>query len=136
MQNPDMFNICSTYILGNAYNSFPVPTEIDMFALYEHICDLFEDVTYNEAENALTVITSSIEWLKDYDYLTYQRADNNIASNVRLTEKGLRALRSFPRSIDPERETIGDILVAAGKDGTKEAVLKGVGALFSGIIEL
>jgi hypothetical protein len=76
---------------------------------------------------------SSIEWLRSYEYLTYQQADNNIARDVQLTEKGLRALRSVPRSIDFDRETVGSVLVSAGKEGTKEAVLRGIGLLFGSI---
>lgn len=132
MRNPQIFDICATFILGKAYESFPVQTEVDMFALYEEICDRFDDVSYDEASNALVVITSSIEWLRSYGYLTFQDADNNVARSVLLTEKGLRALRSVPKSIDVERETVGDVLVAAGKEGTKEAVLRGVGLLFGG----
>lgn len=134
MRNPDIFDICATYILGNAYQNFPVPAEIDLFALYKEICDKFEDPSFDEAFNALNVIASSIEWLKTYGYLTYQQADNNVAKDVLLTEKGLRALRSVPQSIDLERETVGDILAAAGKDATKETVLRGAGVFVGSVI--
>jgi hypothetical protein len=127
-----MFDICATFILGRAYESFPVPAEVDMSTLYKDICNRFNDISLEEGWNALSVITSSIEWLRSYGYLTYQGEDNNVARNVLLTEKGLRALRSVPRSLDIERETVGDVLVAAGKEGTKEAVLRGIGVLFGG----
>jgi hypothetical protein len=30
-----MFDICATFILGRAYENFPVPAEVDMSALYK-----------------------------------------------------------------------------------------------------
>lgn len=133
MRNHQMFDICATFILGRAYENFPVPAEVDMSALYKEIYDRFNDFSHDDGWKALGVIMSSIEWLRSYEYLTYQQADNNIARDVQLTEKGLRALRSVPRSIDFDRETVGSVLVSAGKEGTKEAVLRGIGLLFGSI---
>jgi len=131
MKNPELFDICATYLLADLYEKFPVPAQIEYDPLYFKISEKFQDATEDDLIHIYRIIESSLRWLERSGFLYLGHIDKLVAGDVILTEKGLKTLRSVPHSVDVQRETVGDLLAQAGKEGTKDAVIRGIGALFS-----
>ena len=136
MQNPEIFDVCAALLLADAYKSFPVPCNVEFKKLHRRIADSFDAPDLENSVRMYLLIEHSIKWLERFGYFYIEAIRKDHAISVLLTEKGLRALRSVPASIDAERQTVADVLVEAGKAGTKEAVLRGVGALFGGVMSV
>lgn len=132
MRNPELFDICATLALSDAYESFPAPKDFNYQAMHVRIVSNFKEDDFDESFKAYLIIQHCFKWLEQFGYICSDGIRNDFASNVLLTEKGLKALRSVPASIDLDRRTVADVLAEAGREGTKEAVLKGIGALFGG----
>lgn len=134
MQNPKIFDVCAALVLADAYKSFPVPSNTEFKNLHRRITESFDEPDLEDSMRIFLLIEHSIKWLERFGYIYVEAIRKDHAISILLTEKGLRALRSVPASIDAERQTVADVLVDAGKEGTKEAVLRGIGALFGGVM--
>ncbi len=66
------------------------------------------------------------KWLCDAAYVWANPVDDRGAEGIVLSPKGLEVLRSKPRSLIP-RQSIGEMLVRAVKDGAKDALGNAVG---------
>jgi hypothetical protein len=133
-RNSDVFDLCAGLVLAELYESFPVPTEVRYLTVYESLAQKFPDEGVTEYMKLISIVQNTVLWLEKTGHLWYATATGDHAIGVQLTEKGLRALREIPASINAERMTVGEYLVAAAKEGAKEALKKGIAILFGAVM--
>lgn len=116
MKNLKQFDMLTAILLGELYNSFPVPIDVKSDIFLERIISSDdEDSVFNFEK----VFSSTVRWLDQYGYIQINRDNSNLAYSefkISLSEKGLHLLRKIPKSLQPsKRRLIGEILAKEAK---------------------
>ena len=113
MENINDFNLGVSLILGRLYQTFPVPSILDVASLME---DGSEDSNDKDRQRVrLHIFTASVHFLKEENFIRFIShvgpRECQSFSGVVLTSKGLAALSKTPEAIEKYQSTIGDKLV-------------------------
>jgi|GEM_PF-2090538 len=130
----ETFDILTGYLFSQLYENFPICQEIKAKSFLAK-CELeFRD---NEL-----IFSETLFWLRDNGFIAFRspkektisKLDGTIPypifSCVELTIKGLNALKKFPNSINSNK-SIGEEIIEAIKDGTKDKIKEFVGNILS-----
>ena len=79
----------------------------------------------------LTFFEATVSWLLENEIMTAKSSGFGSYYDARLTMKGLKLLKSTPKSIDSDRKSIGESLKELSKAGANESLKMAVNALFS-----
>ncbi|MBF0177504.1 MAG: hypothetical protein HQL63_11765 [Magnetococcales bacterium] len=136
MENIDDFNRGVGLILGNLYQTFPIPTILKIAEL-----EAFEDVPDPTRKvRRLLVYSATMYFLQEERFLRTTGAagkkGHDMFANVILTSKGLAALSKTPGALATGQNTAGDVLAELGRDmlkrGTWESFITVVRTILAG----
>ena len=88
------------------------------------------DGTMDDAKE-LTFFEATVSWLLENEIMTAKNSGFGSYYDARLTMKGLKLLKSTPKSVDSDRKSIGESLKELSKAGANESLKTAVNALFS-----
>ncbi len=122
MTNMEYFNEHTAKIFAKLYQEFPVKCEL-------RAADFVTEG--KDEDKSFAVWISTIEWLTDQDYMTYNdSAQGAFYIGSVLTDKGLEVLNQVPDSLNPQ-ERYGDKLLETIEDSSLDAAKSLIGDLFS-----
>lgn len=109
-KNMKIFNECAAKILDSLYDSFPVGKEYKILD--------FPDL--NNANDS-DVFFSTVQFLKNENYINYQNQYYGGFSGVTLTSKGLSILNAAPAVLE-KKESLSQLIKNALRNGS-EAII-------------
>lgn len=125
MTNIEQFDLLTGVLLGDLYNSFPVPLDVKASIFLERV------VSPDDGDTAFgfeQVFSHTVRWLDQSDYIRIERDNSNLAYHefrVNLSEKGLHSLRKLPSSLGSnEKASIGELLAQKTKRLTGDVITK------------
>lgn len=112
--NIERFNDLTAHVLADLYQSFPVPKNLTSgkFGFLEHPNG--EDAPGDD----IHFFMASVRWLGESGYIRYAKENTFLFYDAVLTAKGLEALCSMPKSLEPGA-TLGERLKDAAASGSK-----------------
>lgn len=132
--NIDKFDILVGKILAELYGEFPIKCELEpeRFGIKNTMREFLEtiDGVMDDAKE-LTFFEATVSWLQENEIMTAKSSGFGSYYDARLTMKGLKLLKSTPKSIDSDRKSIGESLKELSKAGANESLKTAVNALFS-----
>jgi hypothetical protein len=132
--NIDKFDILVGKILAELYGEFPIKCELEpeRFGIKNTMREFLEtiDGVMDDAKE-LTFFEATVSWLLENEIMTAKSSGFGSYYDARLTMKGLKLLKSTPKSIDSDRKSIGESLKELSKAGANESLKMAVNALFS-----
>ena len=132
--NIDKFDILVGKILADLYGEFPIKCELEpeRFGIKNTMREFLEtiDGVMDDAKE-LTFFEATVSWLLENEIMTAKSSGFGSYYDARLTMKGLKLLKSTPKSIDSDRKSIGESLKELSKAGANESLKMAVNALFS-----
>ncbi|MBE3607041.1 hypothetical protein CCAL13119_08905 [Campylobacter sp. RM13119] len=132
--NIDKFDILVGKILAKLYEEFPIKCELvpENFGIKDTMAEFLDtpDGVMGDTKE-LEFLDATITWLMENEIITAKKAGFGAYYDARLTMKGLKLLKSTPKSIDSERKSIGESLKELSKAGANESLKIAVNALFS-----
>lgn len=132
--NIDKFDILVGKILAELYGEFPIKCELEpeRFGIKNAMREFLEtiDGVMDDAKE-LTFFEATVSWLLENEIMTAKSSGFGSYYDARLTMKGLKLLKSTPKSIDSDRKSIGESLKELSKAGANESLKMVVNALFS-----
>ena len=132
--NIDKFDILVGKILAELYGEFPIKCELEpeRFGIKNTMREFLEtiDGVMDDAKE-LTFFEATVSWLLENEIMTAKSSGFGSYNDARLTMKGLKLLKSTPKSIDSDRKSIGESLKELSKAGANESLKMAVNALFS-----
>ena len=134
MNNIDKFDILVGKILAELYGEFPIKCELEpeRFGIKNTMREFLEtiDGVMDDAKE-LTFFEATVSWLLENEIMTAKNSGFGSYYDARLTMKGLKLLKSTPKSVDSDRKSIGESLKELSKAGANESLKMAVNALFS-----
>ena len=132
--NIDKFDILVGKILAELYGEFPIKCELEpeRFGIKNAMREFLEtiDGVMDDAKE-LTFFEATVSWLLENEIMTAKSSGFGSYYDARLTMKGLKLLKSTPKSIDSDRKSIGESLKELSKAGANESLKIAVNTLFS-----
>ena len=132
--NIDKFDILVGKILADLYWEFPIKCELEpeRFGIKNTMREFLEmiDGVMDDAKE-LTFFEATVSWLLENEIMTAKSSGFGSYYDARLTMKGLKLLKSTPKSVDSDRKSIGESLKELSKAGANESLKIAVNALFS-----
>jgi len=132
--NIDKFDILVGKILADLYGEFPIKCELEpeRFGIKNAMREFLEtiDGVMDDAKE-LTFFEATVSWLQENEIMTAKSSGFGSYYDARLTMKGLKLLKSTPKSVDSDRKSIGESLKELSKAGANESLKTAVNALFS-----
>ena len=132
--NIDKFDILVGKILAELYGEFPIKCELEpeRFGIKNTMREFLEtiDGVMDDAKE-LTFFEATVSWLLENEIMTAKSSGFGSYYDARLTMKGLKLLKSTPKSIDSDRKSIGESLKELSKAGANESLKIAVNTLFS-----
>lgn len=132
--NIDKFDILVGKILAELYGEFPIKCELEpeRFGIKNAMREFLEtiDGVMDDAKE-LTFFEATVSWLQENEIMTAKSSGFGSYYDARLTMKGLKLLKSTPKSVDSDRKSIGESLKELSKAGANESLKTAVNALFS-----
>ena len=132
--NIDKFDILVGKILADLYGEFPIKCELEpeRFGIKNTMREFLEtiDGVMDDAKE-LTFFEATVSWLLENEIMTAKGSGFGSYYDARLTMKGLKLLKSTPKSVDSDRKSIGESLKELSKAGANESLKTAVNALFS-----
>ena len=132
--NIDKFDILVGKILAELYGEFPIKCELEPepFGIKNTMREFLEtiDGVMDDAKE-LTFFEATVSWLLENEIMTAKSSGFGSYYDARLTMKGLKLLKSTPKSIDSDRKSIGESLKELSKAGANESLKIAVNTLFS-----
>lgn len=132
--NIDKFDILVGKILADLYGEFPIKCELEpeRFGIKNTMREFLEtiDGVMDDAKE-LTFFEATVSWLLENEIMTAKNSGFGSYYDARLTMKGLKLLKSTPKSVDSDRKSIGESLKELSKAGANESLKMAVNALFS-----
>ena len=132
--NIDKFDILVGKILAELYGEFPIKCELEpeRFGIKNAMREFLEtiDGVMDDAKE-LTFFEATVSWLLENEIMTAKSSGFGSYYDARLTMKGLKLLKSTPKSVDSDRKSIGESLKELSKAGANESLKTAVNALFS-----
>ena len=134
MNNIDKFDILVGKILAELYGEFPIKCELEpeRFGIKNAMREFLEtiDGVMDDAKE-LTFFEATVSWLLENEIMTAKSSGFGSYYDARLTMKGLKLLKSTPKSVDIDRKSIGESLKELSKAGANESLKIAVNTLFS-----
>ena len=134
MNNIDKFDILVGKILAELYGEFPIKCELEpeRFGIKNTMREFLEtiDGVMDDAKE-LTFFEATVSWLLENEIMTAKSSGFGSYYDARLTMKGLKLLKSTPKSVDSDRKSIGESLKELSKAGANESLKIAVNTLFS-----
>jgi hypothetical protein len=132
--NIDKFDILVGKILAELYGEFPIKCELEpeRFGIKNTMREFLEtiDGVMDDAKE-LTFFEATVSWLLENEIMTAKSSGFGSYYDARLTMKGLKLLKSTPKSVDSDRKSIGESLKELSKAGANESLKIAVNTLFS-----
>jgi hypothetical protein len=132
--NIDKFDILVGKILAELYGEFPIKCELEpeRFGIKNAMREFLEtiDGVMDDAKE-LTFFEATVSWLLENEIMTAKSSGFGSYYDARLTMKGLKLLKSTPKSVDSDRKSIGESLKELSKAGANESLKIAVNTLFS-----
>lgn len=132
--NIDKFDILVGKILAELYGEFPIKCELEpeCFGIKNTMKEFLEtiDGVMDDAKE-LTFFEATVSWLLENEIMTAKSSGFGSYYDARLTMKGLKLLKSTPKSVDSDRKSIGESLKELSKAGANESLKIAVNTLFS-----
>lgn len=132
--NIDKFDILVGKILAELYGEFPIKCELEpeRFDIKNTMKEFLEtiDGVMGDAKE-LTFFEATVSWLLENEIITAKSSGFGSYYDARLTMKGLKLLKSTPKSVDSDRKSIGESLKELSKAGANESLKIAVNTLFS-----
>lgn len=132
--NIDKFDILVGKILAELYGEFPIKCELEpeRLGIKNTMREFLEtiDGTMDDAKE-LTFFEATVSWLLENEIITAKSSGFGSYYDARLTMKGLKLLKSTPKSVDSDRKSIGESLKELSKAGANESLKIAVNTLFS-----
>lgn len=132
--NIDKFDILVGKILADLYGEFPIKCELEpeRFGIKNTMREFLEtiDGVMDDAKE-LTFFEATVSWLLENEIMTAKSSGFGSYYDARLTMKGLKLLKSTPKSVDSDRKSIGESLKELSKAGANESLKIAVNTLFS-----
>ena len=132
--NIDKFDILVGKILAELYGEFPIKCELEpeRFGIKNAMREFLEtiDGVMDDAKE-LTFFEATVSWLLENEIMTAKSSGFGSYYDARLTMKGLKLLKSTPKSVDIDRKSIGESLKELSKAGANESLKIAVNTLFS-----
>ena len=132
--NIDKFDILVGKILAELYGEFPIKCELEpeRFGIKNAMREFLEtiDGVMDDAKE-LTFFEATVSWLLENEIMTAKSSGFGSYYDARLTMKGLKLLKSTPKSVDSDRKSIGERLKELSKAGANESLKIAVNTLFS-----
>ena len=132
--NIDKFDILVGKILAELYGEFPIKCELEpeRFGIKNTMREFLETIDgVMDDTKELTFFEATVSWLLENEIMTAKSSGFGSYYDARLTMKGLKLLKSTPKSIDSDRKSIGESLKELSKAGANESLKMAVNALFS-----
>jgi hypothetical protein len=132
MKNIELFNLAVGEVLGECYESFPVPAYITKGIIGIAVKEYYPNPNPNHInldDLEFEISKHTINWLAKADYIWIMESkEGSRAVNATLSPKGLELLNAMPKSVDGS-EPIGSQLAK----GIKEV---GVGAFQALVVQV
>lgn len=138
-KNLDLFNLQTAEIFAVLWENFPVP-QIFKYEKFNAALpdDYFEQCNSTEMVELMklrSVVEGTFKFLCENGYIHYETDHQTHFRDVRLTEKSLLVLNMKLESLEG-KETIGDNIIKAVKNGTPAVIVGTVTNLFTTAISL
>lgn len=120
MSNINQFDEYVGRVFGILYESFPVPTDLNIGDVLG-VPDLYNSSGLPaEMDNEANIAVYSVIWLASVGYLKMTQNSSNEFFDLILTEKGLEVLKATPSSLTHQSLPLGKQIAVASKSGAKE----------------
>ncbi|MBR8466346.1 hypothetical protein KDE13_08370 [Campylobacter sp. faydin G-140] len=132
--NIDKFDILVGKILAKLYEEFPIKCELmpEDFGIKDTMAEFLETPEGAMGDmRELEFLEATVTWLMENEIITAKKSGFGAYYDTRLTMKGLKLLKSTPKSVDSERKSIGESLKELSCAGANESLKIAVNALFS-----
>lgn len=132
--NIDKFDVLVGKILAGLYERFPIKCELmpENFGIKDSVGELLSEPSSSAGDmKDLQFLEATVSWLLENEIIAAKSSGFGSYYDARLTMKGLRLLKSAPKSVDNERKSIGESLKELSKAGANESLKMVVNALFS-----
>lgn len=122
MKNIDLFDEYAAAVFAALYERFPVKQSLDARQICGHMVVDDFGVVVDDAgrpSKAFDIALSTIEWLGDNGFVSFEKRQNFGFGNVVLTAKGLETLNAKPESLGG-KESFGERILRLMREGSTE----------------
>lgn len=129
MSNIDKFDILVGKVLAKLYAQFPVKSNIYINDFGYKINLEIDEMSGLKSSDDEIFFNATIEWLIENGIIQANRTSSGLFINAILTFKGLKLLKSVPKSVDDK--TLGDYLKIYAQNSTNEGIKSVVNKIIS-----